>query len=556
MDSRETKRQFVVTGIILFVICALFLPALPARAEVNPHPYDRVIIIGVDGAGTKFTEGDTPNFHRIFENGIITNEARATVPTSSALGWGAMFYGVRGESHGTTNDYASFKHKTDALYPSIFRLTREAYPKAKVASFANWYPINWGLIERDYGVYFFPEQKVKPTKEEIVKKAVAYLKQNKPKLLFVYFEDLDDMLHARGFGSPAYLERMTEVDEQIGILYDVLVSRGMLENSLIIFATDHGGNGKSHGGDSEDETRVTFAIAGPGLEPNGTIENMEIQDVAAIVLYALGIEQPESQTARIPKGIFPGVGGGERKELDLTEQVNHYGDGISNPQPGEPALPADLSGKLVYYQNFDGEISGLSGGEDLSDGLIGEGLNMRNSFLKTGIKNSSKWTGMSIGFWFRDNGEGEEQDPVFAADKSWEKGYVKGFVIAKLDDRIQINIGGGKKLRKEIIWKLPKGYKGKWTHCLVTFNQSTQEVTLYCNFEYIGKAKLLPAKHSVWTTKNEIVIGQDITGKYRSWMNADLDEVMIFNQALTAEEVTEIRDCYEPFFTGVPEEQD
>jgi hypothetical protein len=39
-------------------------------------------------------------------------------------------------------------------------------------------------------------------------------------------------------------------------------------------------------------------------------------------------------------------------------------------------------------------------------------------------------------------------------------------------------------------------------------------------------------------------------------MNADLDEVMIFNQALTAEEVTEIRDCYEPFFTEIPTDRD
>ena len=554
MDSRKKSRRFDFPVLILLAFLICLFPAMPARSEVNPEPYDRVIIIGVDGAGTKFSEGNTPNFDRIFENGIITHEARAPVPTSSAPGWGSMFYGVRGKTHGTTNMYASYNHKTDALYPSIFRLTREAYPKAKVASFANWYPINWGLIERDYGVYLFPDQKKKPTKEEIVRKATAYLRQNKPKLLFVYFEDLDDMLHARGFGSPAYFERMTEVDAQIGILYDELVRQGLLKNTLVIFATDHGGYRKGHGGDSEDETKVTFAITGPRLETNGTIEDMEIQDVAAIVLYALGIEQPESQTARIPKGIFPGIGGEKRKEFDLTEQMNHYGNGISAPQPGEPALSGDLSGKLVYYQNFDGEVTGLSGGEELSAGLIGNGLNMRTSYLKTGIKNNSKWPGITIGFWFRD--DGDTGDPVFVADKSWEKGYNQGLVIAKLEDRIQVNIGGGKKYRKDILWTLPDGYRQKWIHCLVTFNQSTREATLYFDFEYVGKAKLLPAKRSVWTTKKEIIVGQDITEQYRNRMNADLDELMIFNQALTPEEVTEIRDCYEPLFEEVPAEQD
>ena len=207
---------------------------------------------------------------------------------------------------------------------------------------------------------------------------------------------------------------------------------------------------------------------------------------------------------------------------------------------------------MVYYQHFDETVKGLSGEKQLSSGLIGNALNLRNSYLKTGLKNSNKWKGMSIGFWFKD--EGEDGDPVFAADKNWMNGKYKGFAIAKKGDSIQINIGCGNKFRKDIIWKLPDGYKGKWTHCLAVFDQASKEISLYFNFRCVAKAAALPDKHSGWASGKGIIFGQDTTGKYRYRMNADMDELMVFNQALSPEEVEEIRDIYEPLFTEIPSE--
>ena len=525
-----------------------FLLGISARAETNPEPYDRVIIIAVDGAGTAFRKADTPNFDRVFGNGCITYEARATVPTKSAPGWGAMFYGVQGSVHGITNSEAEAFHKYNELYPSIFKLTKEAFPKAKVAAFSNWHAIGWGLIEWDCGVTVYPEKIMVPTKEQMVKRLFAYLDKRSPKMLFVYYGDLDTALHDYGYESKEYMEELTVMDEQIGMLYDEFQRRGLLDNTLILFLTDHGGKGTSHGKDSDDEIRCTFAAAGPRLETDGIIEDMELQDVAAIVLYALGIEQPEIQTARIPKGIFPGVGGGKRKQFDLREKLNYYGSGATDSTEGTEAfsMPDALSEKLVYFQPFESPPKGLSGERQLVPGLFGNALEMKTSYLKTGVKSSTKWKGMTICFWFKDNGE--EGDPVFVTDKNWEKGEYKGFAIAKKGDRIQVNIGCGTKYRKEILWNLPEGYKGKWIHCLAVFDQASKEVRLYCDFEYVGKASLLPPKRSGWVTGNVIVAGQDKTGKYRYNMNAEMDDLMIFNQALTEEEIGEIKDAYDPFF--------
>lgn len=83
--------------------------------------------------------------------------------------------------------------------------------------------------------------------------------------------------------------------------------------------TDHGGtidaNGRcSHGRWTDREKFVTFATVGMGVK-SGEIGEINIRDLAAIVLYAFGIEAPEFDesgwTAQIPEGIF--------KSIDLPE---------------------------------------------------------------------------------------------------------------------------------------------------------------------------------------------------------------------------------------------
>jgi len=54
-----------------------------------------------------------------------------------------------------------------------------------------------------------------------------------------------------------------------------------------------------------------FAARGKTVK-HGTIGDMEIRDTAAIILHALGLQQPKSWTARIPENFFEGVEASER----------------------------------------------------------------------------------------------------------------------------------------------------------------------------------------------------------------------------------------------------
>ena len=87
---------------------------------------------------------------------------------------------------------------------------------------------------------------------------------------------------------------------------------GILDDTLFIVIADHGGanspDGKGHhGGWTDGEKYVTFAAAGKGVNAV-EIEEMNIRDLASIVLYALGIGIPEIDeqgwTSQIPAGMF------------------------------------------------------------------------------------------------------------------------------------------------------------------------------------------------------------------------------------------------------------
>ena len=101
----------------------------------------------------------------------------------------------------------------------------------------------------------------------------------------------------------------------------------MLEDTLFMVIADHGGTnpgngqGGTHGGWTDEEKYVTFAAVGKGVSSTG-IGEMNIRDLAAIILYGMGIEAPlfneKSWTSQIPKGLFTEYEGVYRDISHLT----------------------------------------------------------------------------------------------------------------------------------------------------------------------------------------------------------------------------------------------
>lgn len=97
-----------------------------------------------------------------------------------------------------------------------------------------------------------------------------------------------------------YYAKVTQLDEQIGLILDALEERSVLDETLLIFTTDHGDNLGDH--DlmykwvmTEQALHVPFLVRLPNAEQAGRVDDglCSQMDVGPTVLTALGLEVPE-----------------------------------------------------------------------------------------------------------------------------------------------------------------------------------------------------------------------------------------------------------------------
>lgn len=266
----------------------------------------RVFILGMDGAGNFVQQANTPNLDAWLARGAFTNEAQAELPTISAECWGSILHGVTPDKHGLTNDKVTNEsYPSDSPYPSLFRLVREQQPEAKLASFTGWSPINSGIIEDNLGVH-----KVSLPDAELVPALLEYIEENPDiRLLFLQLDEPDGSGHRHGYGedSPEYLAMISTCDERIGMILNRLEQLGLVEDSLIILLTDHGGGGAekhNHGSDHPMDRNVFWGCVGPGVKSGRLSGPVSITDTAEVTALALGLTVPEQWDARLPKGLL------------------------------------------------------------------------------------------------------------------------------------------------------------------------------------------------------------------------------------------------------------
>ncbi len=97
-----------------------------------------------------------------------------------------------------------------------------------------------------------------------------------------------------------YLDSVRLTDQHVGKVMDRLRSEGLLENTLVIFMTDHGishARGKQFLYD--EGTHIPFIVLGPGVAAGAVREDLiEHIDMAAITLAAAGLSIPEWMQGR------------------------------------------------------------------------------------------------------------------------------------------------------------------------------------------------------------------------------------------------------------------
>ncbi len=277
--------------------------------DTSRFVYEHVLILGLDGIGNFRLKTDTPNIDAIFGENAITDIAITSLPSGTGPCWSSMFTGVLPSVLGLSSNPDATTPAVNATYaaaqkkfPSVFSMTRESYPDAEIVSISSWNQMNDYVIGNDDGTV-----KINTSGSDyaVRDKTLEYIESgDMPELMFVHFDSADALGHVNGYETTIYLSAITSLDAYVGEIYAALEENGLLDTTLIILATDHGGTGKTHGGDSEAEMTITLGFCGKAVLPVKQFD-MTIRDVAPVIAHALDLGESEKWTdVSVPEYLF------------------------------------------------------------------------------------------------------------------------------------------------------------------------------------------------------------------------------------------------------------
>jgi arylsulfatase A-like enzyme len=98
--------------------------------------------------------------------------------------------------------------------------------------------------------------------------------------------------------TPLYIQAIEEADTAIGQLLQQMKDAGLYDDTFIILMTDHGGVERGHGGYSDAEMRIPWAIRGPGIKPGEMQEQFFTVNTAAIIAHIFDAPTPAEWAGR------------------------------------------------------------------------------------------------------------------------------------------------------------------------------------------------------------------------------------------------------------------
>ncbi len=515
--------------------------------------YKYVAVIGLDGMGNFNRNTPTPFMDEIFKNGAVTYNAVSMAPTISAQNWGAMLLGANPAVHGLTNSIVSNKKYSNKALPSVFARLRAAMPEARLASFCNWSPINHGIIEDTLGV-----KKVNCPGDDVglCDEICKCVSDEKPNFLFVQLDEIDGAGHKYGYGEAGHLKRITETDALVGKIFEAYKRENIIDETLFIVIADHGGIRVGHGGYTDSEKYIFFAVRGKSVTA-GKMDFAYTKDIAALVLFAFGIDVPEYNSggfsSQVPSGIFKNTKTyyiPKSKTYNVTSKSTpKFGadEGLSSYIAREKIKLAvyfdenmnDATGKSSH--NVRGSIKYYNGGINGSFAEVGATGNAYYENVKFG--NDS----FSLAFWAKID-HSIDGCPAVCGNKDWfwKNNGNRGFIFSFRNSDTMLNIADGNGNSEEYIAPFPEALTEGWIHTTAVFDKEKKEYRCYYNFKHQLTVKV----------EDELIfeldalpftLGDDGLGEYNSKVHKKLlclDDFFLFHGALTEKEIQSLSEYY------------
>ena len=301
--------RFPVLSILLLSVT--LCSCVPSNAQpVSSDNNEYVIVLGFDGWGSvSFEDAEMPFLKSMMHECAWTLHKRSVLPSSSACNWASMFKGAGPEAHG----YIDWDTKTPAFevteidekgnFPSFFSIYRKAHPNSDMV-----YLYQWDGMKYLFDMEDFTSSRAMPntvsgsdTMGEIV---ILNIMGRKPSLLVSFWDFPDKIGHSDGWYSDEYMAELKHIDSIIEAIVNACKEAEIIDKTLIVITSDHGGHDKTHGQPMMADLETPLFLFGPGIKP-GEINGPVMQyDVAAILADYLKLNRPSGWRGKTPEGLL------------------------------------------------------------------------------------------------------------------------------------------------------------------------------------------------------------------------------------------------------------
>lgn len=306
------NRRAFLRGLLLLVLTLTSQPACTAQAAPNPDPKQRrVLIISIDGLRPDLLlRADAPVIKGLLPEGTFTMWAQTTPQGITLPSHTSMFTGVTVPRHGVDWNGDVIPPTSDGhpKVPTLFDLGHKAgFTTAIVAGKAKFK----ALVTKDSVDHALMPPAIADQDPAVAEASVKVIREHKPQIMLVHLPNVDHKGHGYGWSSSEQMQAIAVADQCVGLVLEALKDAGVLEQTLIIITSDHGGFGKGHHGGDPRGLHIPWIVVGPGVIKNHdlTIHRelvVSTWDTFATASDYLGLK-PEGQIDGKPiKEIFGG----------------------------------------------------------------------------------------------------------------------------------------------------------------------------------------------------------------------------------------------------------
>lgn len=317
LDSAALRsRSVLLTGAALIAMLALGrigydlylaerpVPPTPGSqsARLGPPLTDRLVVIVVDALREDIAGDATvmPAWARIAERGAsgVSVTPPMTLTTMSVLNMGT---GMTPSISWSLKNFDAEPFEDE----SVLRLLHDTGRHIALLGDASWTQLFGGAADhtlsiQDSGFYKGADDDMIATDAQVFDEAEVLLADPRWDVIIVHVVGTDKAAHAHGAhrreedGSLSmYGRRAAAIDARIGRLLDQFGDRGTW-----LVTADHGATlAGNHGGGEAEARRAPFALAGPGIVPQRSVEQ-PLNALAPTLAALMGVRPP--RTAEVP----------------------------------------------------------------------------------------------------------------------------------------------------------------------------------------------------------------------------------------------------------------